>query len=127
MTQSARAHFEGELVYPRKSADVAAASDEGQPEVLCRLAHQPFIRVAAPAAELVIEMGHGQFPAVFGRQHMKQTEENHGIDAAGNSHDNSPAATEKPPLANGSIDLFHQRVHTAMLTRRGSGARCVCF
>ena len=54
---------------------------------------------------------------------MEHTEEHHGIHAAGNGHDNPPAATEEPPLANGSFDLFHQRVHAAMLTRWKSGAR----
>ena len=64
MPQFSRRHLDGPAVAAGKFLHVAARGDKRQFEFLGGLAHELFIGIAAGAAQLMIKVCHGQFPAM---------------------------------------------------------------
>ena len=92
-----------------------ATGDEWQAQFFGGAPDQPFIGITAAAAELVIEVGDGEPPAMGSGQTGKQVQQNHRIQAAGNGHENGFAPTEKPPGLNGIPYPFKEIAHPVMI------------
>jgi hypothetical protein len=59
-------HFNRKLLGLGKTANIFAANQKGELEFPCGSADESFIGIAAAAAELVVQVGDGEFPTFLG-------------------------------------------------------------
>ncbi len=78
--------------------------------------HEPFIRLARPAAQLVIKMRDMQLPTEPWSEAVQQMQQNHRIEPARNRDGNSLAPAEQLPRADGLLNMFGQVHHRAIVS-----------
>lgn len=120
-----RGHLHRKAVLLGRALHAGAPGHERQSEPLRGRAHEPFIRVTAAAAELVIEVGDGQFPTVFRCEFVEQVQQRHGIQPAGNRHEQPFATPEEFPVVESALNVFEQIAHGMMLTNGEARARAM--
>jgi hypothetical protein len=111
MPQSSRGHFEGEMALPRKLVYVTPPHKKRQAPARCRLGDKPFIQVAAPASELMIEMGHGQLPLMPLGQAPQYKKQNHGVQPARDGDEDSLAIGKQPFAYDCPLDPIDEISH----------------
>ena len=104
-------HFQGELLCARKAPNVRPLNRERQLQLLRRLPHQPFVGIAAPASQTVIQVGDRQLPAVACRKLVYYSQQHHRIQPARNCHQDWLALVEKAAAADSSFDVDYEVGH----------------
>ena len=104
-------HFQRELLCARKAPDVCPLNRDRQPQLLSRLPHQPFVGVAAPASQTVIQVRDSQLPAVACRKLVYYPQQHHRIQPARNCHQDWLALVEKAAAADSSFDVDYEAGH----------------
>ena len=111
MPQFSSGHFDGKPVFFCKRFYVSAINHAFQFQVACRFLNEPIIRIAAATSKLMIEVSHGDFPAMdFGKfvEHMKQ---HHGIQAARSCDEHRLISGEKVSANNVFFKVPKQFAH----------------
>ena len=123
MTRFPGGHFERQLARSRKIFHIRAFCYDRYRQPLGLTDHQPLVGVTASSTELVIEMRNRDSPFVFFGKRVKNMKQHHGIDTAGNRHQDFLPSPQKSARANGLVKLLRQVVHAEMLTQYETGAR----
>jgi hypothetical protein len=88
MAKITRRHFHRLARPPGTHLDTTPSGDEEQPKLSRRLAYKSFVRVAAAAPKLMVEMGHDQPPTILRGECTQQVQQNHRIQPTRNrDHD----------------------------------------
>jgi hypothetical protein len=115
MPDLARGHFDRNLLPPRSFTNVCLFDDDWNLELAPDASDQPLVRVTAPASQTMIQVGDSQPPPVRSRKTMQQIEQDHGIDAAGHSHENVLPWRQEPPCSDVLTNMREEINHTRML------------
>ena len=103
------------LIFLANFRTSAARDTNGNFNAAGGFADELFIGVTAPSAQLMIEMGNGQFPPMPHRKQSKNLQQRHRIQSAGNRHQNRLTAFQQPPALNILFDALEQIGHAVML------------
>jgi hypothetical protein len=95
VAQFPRRHFHGQSVLVSEGLNVAASGNDGQFEFSGGFQGEAFVGIAGGGAQLVVEMGDGQFPAVSGSEAVKDMEQDHRIHSARNRDQDALAIAKK--------------------------------
>ena len=112
---SDRGHLHGESMFASKCANILLIREKRQTQFLRSAFDKPLVRIAAAAAELVIEVSHRKPPAVSRGQARQQMQQDHGIQSARHGHQNGLTTVKQPPGKNGFLNPVKQVTHANMV------------
>ena len=95
-------------MFARETLYIAASAHKWDSEPLRHPPHKAFIRIAAPASEVMIEVSNHQFPIVLFREAMEEMEQDRGIQAPRDGHENLLPRTKEPSVLDGLFDQMNE-------------------
>lgn len=101
-------------------ADLGAGRNEREAELFGGATDEAFIGVAVAPAELMVEMGDDEPPAVQRREAGEQVQQGHGIRASGNGDEEGFAVAQEFLGAEGCFNPFRKIAHGGRLVARSN-------
>ena len=105
------------------SPNVGTACDTRQVQLAGHPVHETFIGIRGSPAKFMVEMRDGQFPTVLACQDAQHLKQHAGVQASGDSDQNSLPTQQEFPCADGLLNMLQQTDHAVMLARDKFGAR----
>ena len=105
----------------RQAPDITAPDHHRQPPGCGGITDEALVGVARPSAQLVVEVGDGEFPTSGRGKTVEQREQDHRIKPAGNGDENFLAVAEKLLRADAGLKLPWQIQVQGSEFRAGNG------